>query len=135
MVLVSLLYSSLSWGLSCDCEVYVYSPLTGSHALSPMILKTYPLEQYDSYKVSNQLLCRKTCTEEYVKDLSADKLTGLLISYSQRLISDKLLGYNCTGFTTIKYPIRVRATLGKLGLGNVADEIHVVTHEEICFTP
>jgi hypothetical protein len=29
--------------------------------------------------------------------------------------------------------VRVKASLGKLNLGNVADQIYVVNHEEQCF--
>ena len=43
------------------------------------------------------------------------------------------LSHNCTGFTTLKFPVRVKAKLGPMGLGNVVDLIQVVNHEQLCF--
>jgi hypothetical protein len=60
-------------------------------------------------------------------------VNALLIKYSKNLIDEKIVGHNCTGLTTLKYPVRVKASLGKLGLGNVIDQTHVINHEEVCF--
>jgi hypothetical protein len=35
--------------------------------------------------------------------------------------------------TTLKYPVRVKAKLAQNGLGNVADVVEVIGHEEVCF--
>jgi hypothetical protein len=122
-----------AFAIGCDCEVRVYSPIAGSHMMPPNSLKVYELEEFSSYAVKNQYACRKSCLERYEEDMPSERLHALLLLFSQRLISEKLVGYNCTGLTTLKYPVRVKASLGKLGLGNVADNIHVVTHEEVCF--
>lgn len=119
--------------IPCDCEVMVYSPITGSHQLKPNVLKVYELEEFNTYAVKNQLECRKQCLEKYEEDMPTDRLSALLLTYSQALINEKVLGYNCTGLTTLKYPVRVRAKLGVKGLGNVSDMIQVVNHEELCF--
>lgn len=130
---LTLLWSSMVFAIPCDCEVMVYAPLTGSHSLSTNKLKTYELEEFSSYSRKNQLECRQLCTEAFQKDMPTSRLNALLLTYSERLIENKLLGYNCTGLTTLKYPVRVKAVLGEFGVGNVADFIHVVNHEHRCF--
>ncbi len=119
--------------MKCDCEVRVYSPFTGSHQMDSTPLKTYTLETYDNYKVKSQLRCRDLCLETFEEDLPTERMTALLILHSARLIREGLQGYNCTGLTTVKYPVRVKASMGKLNLGNVADHVYVVNHEEECF--
>jgi hypothetical protein len=50
-----------------------------------------------------------------------------------QLIDQKVVGFNCTGLTNLKYPVRVKARLAENGLGNVADIVQVISHEEVCF--
>lgn len=133
LVLLSLVLTSHAFAIGCDCEVRIYSPMTGSHQMQPNNLKSYQLEEYNAYSVKNQNECRNKCLEKFQEDMPVDRLHALLLSYSQELISQKAVGFNCTGLTTLKYPVRVKALLGPYGLGNVVDMIHVVSHEEICF--
>ncbi len=122
-----------AFAMKCDCEVRVYSPMTGSYQMDSTPLKTYTLETYDSYRVKNQLRCRDLCLKTFEEDLPTERITALLLLHSARLIREGLLGYNCTGLSTLKYPVRVKASLGRLNLGNVADQVYVVNHEEQCF--
>lgn len=128
-----ILISAKAFAIGCDCEVRVYAPMTASHQMSETVLKTYELEEFSSYSKKNQRICRQLCLEQYEKDMPQSRLNALLMSYTQTLINEKVLGYNCTGLTTVKYPVRVKASLGKLGLGNVADTVQVIGHEELCF--
>lgn len=130
---LGILLSGSAFALKCDCEVRVHSPLSGSHQMDFTPLKSYKLETYDSYRVSNQYRCRKLCLDAFEEDLPTDRMRALLILHSDRLIREGLLGYNCTGLTTLKYPVRVKAALGKLNLGSVADQTYVVNHERECF--
>jgi hypothetical protein len=127
------LWSWTALAVPCDCEVKVYSPLTGSHRLTSNVIKTYPLESFSSYSVKNQLACRSLCLSEFQNDMPSARLNALLLTYSERLIEEGVLGHNCTGLTTLKYPIRVKARLGSLSLGNVVDQIQVINHEVQCF--
>lgn len=95
--------------------------------------KTYELEEYSSYSIKNQNECRNSCLKRFEEDMPANRLNALLIIYTQSLIREGALGYNCTGLTTLKFPVRVKASLGRLGLGNVADLVQVINHEEACF--
>lgn len=133
LLLLIFIFSGAAFAIPCDCEVQVYSPLTGPQALEINTLKTYELEEFSSYSVKNQLNCRQYCSDAFHKDMPTNRLTALLMTYSERLIENKLLGYNCTGLTTLKYPVRVKAVLGKMGLGNVSDTIQVINLDQRCF--
>ncbi len=126
-------WSFAALAVNCDCEVRVYSPMTGSHQMPATSFKTYQLDEFASYSTQNQLMCKDLCLKEFNEDMPVARMNALLLTYSQRLIEEKTLGYNCTGLTTLKYPVRVKASLGNIGLGNVIDQIYVVNHEEVCF--
>lgn len=132
-ILVLGFFTLKAFAIGCDCEVRVYSPMTGSHQMPATSLKTYQLEEYSTYAVRNQKECRKNCLENFEKDMPSDRLNALLLTYTQSLIDAGKVGYNCTGLTTLKYPVRVKASLGNLGLGTVADFVQVINHEELCF--
>ena len=126
-------WSFAAFAVPCDCEVRVHSPLTGPHKMEPVVIKTYQLEEFSNFSIKNVQQCRTLCLEAYEKDIPADRLSALLVTYSMQLIEQKAVGYNCTGLTTLKYPVRVKARLGAKGLGNVADVVQVISHEEVCF--
>lgn len=128
-----LLFSCSAFAVPCDCEVRVHSPLTGSNRMSPVVIKNYELEDYDRIYVKSIEICRQSCLQEFQKDMPAIRLKALLETYAMQLIEEKVLGFNCSGFTTLKFPIRVKAKLGKKSLGNVSDFIQVIEHEEVCF--
>jgi hypothetical protein len=130
---LALILSFQALAIPCDCEVRVHSPLTASLQIQPLIIKTYELEEYSNFSQKNINQCRQTCQNEFQKDMPADRLSALLLTYTQELIEKKQVGYNCAGLTTLKFPVRVRAKLGNRGLGNVSDLVQVVSHEEVCF--
>ncbi len=131
--LVICFFAMKAFAINCDCEVRVYAPITGSYQTEPTSLKTYELETFSTYSVKNQIRCRQSCEDKFREDMPTDRLQALLNIYAQNLIQEKAVGYNCTGLTTLKFPVRVKASLGRLGLGNVADTIQVINHEELCF--
>lgn len=128
-----LIMTSSAFAIPCDCEVRVFHPLTASHRLASASLIEYQLESFDTLTRANQVKCRNLCEEKFRSDVSASKLYGLLAELSHRLIDEGVLGHNCTGLTTVKYPVRVKANLGRRGLGNVADRLQVVSLERKCF--
>jgi len=132
-LLFTLLLTGHAWSAPCDCEVRVHSPITGSHRMEPVVIKRYELETFPRINKTSINACRSLCQKAFREDMPAERLSGLLINYSMELIEQKAVGYNCTGLTTLKYPVRVRATLSGRGLGNVEDLVQVVNHEEICF--
>ncbi len=132
-VLLSFLICSGARAIPCDCEVQVYHPITASHQITSAPMNEYSLQSFDTLSRRSQFKCRKLCREEFEKDMPSDRLTALLATLSQRLIAERVVGFNCTGLTSFKYPVRVKARLGDLSLGNVAERLEVVTHEEACF--
>lgn len=131
--LILTLFTMEAFAIGCDCEVVIYSPTTGSNRMKPNSFKTYELEEFSSYHVKNQIACRESCLKKFEDDMPSDRINAILGSYAQSLISEGAIGYNCTGLTTLKFPVRVKASLGNLGLGNVSDTFRVVNHEQLCF--
>lgn len=101
--------------------------------MNPNSFKTFELEEYSTYSEENQNQCRKDCLKRFQSDMPTERLRALLVTYAQSLIDAQAIGYNCTGLTTLKFPVRVKASLGRLSLGNVADRMEVVSHEQLCF--
>lgn len=132
-IAIAMVMSNSSWAVDCDCSVVAFSPLTASHVLPSVTLRKFELESYDNRSIKSQLSCRKSCLKSFEKVMNHQSLNSLLVAHTQNLIENKLVGFNCTGLTTLKFPVRVKAKLGNFGLGHVADVIHVVNHEEICF--
>jgi len=128
-----LLFSGSLMAATCDCEVRVYHPTTASQKINSAVMMEYQLETFDSYSIRSQRRCRALCLQKFREDLPSERLTALLQTLSQRLIEERVVGYNCTGLTTFRYPLRVKASLGRLSLGNVENRMEVVTHEEACF--
>jgi hypothetical protein len=131
--LLFLLFSTSLSAATCDCEVRVYHPTTASQKIKSAVMMDFKLETFDSYSVKNQRHCRALCLKKFREDLPSSRLSALLQTLSQRLIEEGVVGYNCTGLTTFRYPLRVKAYLGRMSLGNVEDRMEVVTHEEACF--
>ena len=123
MLVLLILLPLRALAIPCDCAVKIYSPTTGSHQQPYTVFKNYAANEFSSYQVKNQWQCRKNCEEKFQDDLPSNRLSAVLILYTQKLIEEGTLGYNCTGLTTLKFPVRVRARLGKLALGNVVDMI------------
>ena len=133
LTLFFFLISLQVFSASCDCDLMVFSPMTGSHQLSSATLKTYELENYASKSPRAQASCQNSCLKNFSEDMKANRLKSLLLLYTQRLIGEGAMGYNCTGLSTFQYPVVLKARLGSLSLGNVYRSLEVITHEEACF--
>jgi hypothetical protein len=133
MILMLGLVSFNVFAVGCDCEVRVYSPMTGSHQRPFDTIQKYQLEEYNSYSFKSQNACKKSCIQKVQAEMTTDKVHAFLLTHTQNLINEKALGFNCTGLTTVKYPVRVKVSLGSLGLGNISDRVEVINHEEVCF--
>jgi len=132
-LIVMMLWSSQILAIHCDCEVYVSPPTSGPHSIPVKKLTVFEIHEFSTYSKKSQLSCRSLCGQEVEENLSSSDLTRQLKDYSANLVENNLIGYSCTGFTTLKYPIKVKAVLGKKGLGSVADFIQVVNYSHNCF--
>jgi hypothetical protein len=133
IVFLHFVFCLSAFAVPCDCEVRVHSPLTGSYKMAPVVIETYQLEHYSFISRKSIRLCQNACLKAFQKDMPANRLNALLETYSMQLIEQKTIGHNCTGLTTLKFPVRVRALLDDKGLGNVADIVQVINHEKVCF--
>jgi hypothetical protein len=113
--------------------VRITGPITGPRSLSVKTIRLFELEEFGNHSFVNYELCRKSCVNTFEKEMTKNVLNSELLSYSQELIQNNIIGHNCTGPTTLKFPVRVKARLGGIGLGNVSDFIQVVNFEEPCF--
>ncbi len=132
-LIFTMLWSSQILAIHCDCEVYVLPPTSGSHSIPIKKLAVFEIDEFSSYSTKSQFSCRNFCRQEVEEKLSSSDLTKKLNDYSAYLAEKSLIGYSCSGLTTLKYPIKVKAVLGKKGLGSVADFIQVVNYSQNCF--
>jgi hypothetical protein len=121
------------FAIGCDCEIRIFSPLTGPQTLPSWTLNVFKLEEYSSFSSKNLKICRDSCLKKFQSEVLNNEIYIQLLSYSEDLIKKRLIGFNCTGVTTLKFPVRVKASLGNLGIGNVADFIQVINLQEVCF--
>lgn len=130
---MSIVISTSAWSNVCTCDVQVSHPTTGSQKMEPASMRQYALQSYDSLSPENQNECRESCLQKFRVDLPAEDMRTILVGLSQKLIEQGVVGFNCTGLTSFKYPVRLKVKLGGLSLGNAADQLEVVTHEQVCF--
>jgi hypothetical protein len=133
VLIVIILWSPQIFAIHCDCEVYVLPPTSGPQSIPAKKLAVFEIHEFSSYSKKSQFLCRNLCGQEVEEKLSSSDLARQLKDYSASLVENKLIGYSCSGFTTLKYPIKVKAVLGNRGLGSVADFTQVVNYTHNCF--
>lgn len=117
----------------CDCRLLIFSPLTGSHRLDSVEYKSYTLETFSKINDNTKNACRLSCSEKFNANFKSDDFYSIVYRHAEELIQSGAIGYNCTGQTTLKFPVKIKASLGHVPLGNVADFIQVVTYEKSCF--
>ncbi len=118
-----------AWALECACEVYAFPPLTASHRIPPHLVGDVDA----GVQEDNQLdptLCRTRCQELSRNEYDATMLKERIAPWVDQLAADGTVGRNCTGPTTFKVPVRVRARLGAATLG-IAREDMVFLHRQI----
>ena len=133
LLILCLAFPLKLFAIGCDCQVMALSPLTGSLAPSPHVLESYKLESFSKNTERSQVLCRESCLRKFQGEMSNQRLQQALLLLSKNLVNERAIGYSCTGLTTLKFPVRVKASLGRTGLGNVEDFIKVINFEESCF--
>ncbi len=114
---------------TCNCEIFAVSPLTASRSTDTLTVGKFTTNYYGDYKLESQDSCRKDCRLKAMSDYHATALREQLLPWTDRLVANGLAGYNCTGPTDFKIPVRVRARMGKVSLG-LAHETMVFVHRE-----
>ena len=134
ILLLSLLISShAALAYTCQCVIEVYPPVTASHAI-PLESKIYDEgREFGKLSKVTYQACLMDCRESAHNDYSYPQLQQIVQKQTVKLIEKAKIGHNCTGQTTLKYPVRFKANLGPIALGNIREEMVIIQHEEQCF--
>lgn len=122
-----------AWATTCNCEVFAVAPLTASQQVDPFPIGKYKTNYYGDYKAESLTACRKDCRLRAMEDYDANTLEERLAPWTDRLVANGLAGYNCTGPTDFKIPVRVRALMGKVSLGLTHETMVFIHRERSCF--
>lgn len=118
---------------TCECRVEFYPPLTGSHSI-PIESKIFEEgREFGKINKYSYQACYEDCKNAAVEKFPYTQLQQVAYQQSVKLIQNDQVGYNCTGPTTFKYPVRFKAFLGPVSLGNVRQEMIIVHHDQKCF--
>ncbi len=130
-VLLMLSFSAFSY--TCECKIELYPPITGSHSI-PVEEKVFDEgREFGRLNKYNYEACARDCQSAAIEKFPYEQLQQVAYQQSVKLIQNDQVGYNCTGPTTLKYPVRFKAHLGPISLGNVRQETVIVHHEQKCF--
>lgn len=125
--------SAQTLAYTCQCSIEVYPPTTGSHSI-PISSKVFDEgREFGRISKASYQACYQDCKEASVETFPYPQLQQVAYQQSVKLIQNDEVGYNCTGPTTFKYPVRFKAMLGPISLGNVRQELVIVHHEQKCF--
>lgn len=129
----SLLIASPVWAFYCNCEVYAVSPLTSSEKSETHTIAEVKGRFYGLSDITAVRECRQDCALNAQADFDEDTLKTKLTPWVDELVDYKLAGFNCTGPTSFKVPVRVRAKLGERTLGIAREQIIFIHRNRSCF--
>ncbi len=133
LLLSTLLTAVPAWATTCNCEVFAVTPLTASRQVDPFPLGKFKTNYYGDYKPESLNSCRKDCRLRAMEDYDGNALQEQLLPWTDSLVANRLAGYNCTGPTDFKIPVRVRALMGKVSLGLTHETMVFIHRERSCF--
>lgn len=126
-ILLLVLSAPAAMAVECRCDVFALPPLTASHNLPPHDLGGFSgVEQ--ATKMGDPALCRQDCRLGAMKEYEQAFLKERLRPWVDQLVADGSAGRNCTGPTTFKIPVRVRASLDARSVG-IAHQDMVFLHQ------
>jgi len=108
-------------------------PLTGSQSIGPLAVGDFKTSYYGNLALDSQNACRKECRLGAMEDYSPSVLREQLLPWTDQLVANKLAGYNCTGPTDFKIPVRVRANIGTVSLGWAHETMVFIHRQRSCF--
>lgn len=132
VLLILCLSSTASFAGACYCELSAGAPLSASYKLPAHELGKEKVSFFDLDNDETQELCRKDCQLFYKKQYPDPIVNQLLEIHANSLIRKSDLGYNCTGPTTIKYPLRMKALMDDRPIGVVRFSMGIVHLELSC---
>lgn len=107
--------------------------MTSSQKIENHVVTQFRGKYYGEYAVGAVKECRSDCAYIAQRDYDEDRLKQLLLPWVSELVEYGQAGYNCTGPTTFKVPVRVRASLGNRRLGITRESMIFLHREKSCF--
>mgnify|MGYP003390277214 CR=1 FL=1 len=131
--LLSLSFSVSAWASYCQCELYAVHPISASNKTEIHTIDRMQGKYYGIVNAATARECRQDCAaltqQEYTEEVLQEKLTP----WVDELVNSGLAGYNCTGPTSFKVPVRVRATLQSRSLGIARQSMVFIHRNRSCF--
>ncbi len=116
----------------CHCEVRVANPLPGLTKPEAKLLSQFKASYQGDFALESQKQCLIDCRENVWSRYPTATLDEMLRPWLIQLLDQQVVGKNCTGETTLKIPLRVRARLNQHAIGNALDIIHITHIKRSC---
>jgi hypothetical protein len=131
LIIIFIIYSSLSFALDCKCNLLSGHPLEGK--VTSYYIQTFSGKYYGLPTPRAKLECLSDCQNIFETKVDEYYLKQELRDIGEKLAYEGQLGFNCTGATTLKFPVQVRAYLGESSLGISHTSFHNIHMEKVCF--
>jgi hypothetical protein len=131
--ILCILFSRLAWSSTCECHLNAFSPIHGNTFSYKDKVMTFIGNYHGAINVKSVHGCRQECVEMMRDKVDSDDLLVELKLRAQKMVDEETIGYNCTGTTTFKFPIEMRAYIGDRSLGSTYKSLEIVHVEKKCF--
>lgn len=133
VLIFSFLISASAFSYTCECKIELYPPLTGSLSTQVESKVFDEGREFGVLNPQNYQGCLMDCRQAAYNEFPYYQLQQVAYQQSNKLIANDALGYSCGSATTYKYPVRFKASLGPIALGNVRQELVIIHREQNCF--
>jgi hypothetical protein len=117
--------------MTCRCDLVSGHPMEGMS--TPRFIKSYDGRYYGLPTPKAKAECIDECRSAFETKVDEYYLKEELRATGESLTYNREVGVNCTGPTTMKFPVQMKAYLGESSIGISHSSIHVVHFEKICF--
>lgn len=132
--MVAILTTSVSaWANYCQCQLYAVAPLSASNKTETHTIGELRGKYYGIVTARTARECRQDCAVLAQTKYDEETLQEKLTPWVDELVSSGLAGHNCTGPTSFKIPVRVRAVLENRSLGIARQEMIFIHRNRNCF--
>jgi hypothetical protein len=115
--------------VDCSCEVRALTPMRASQSVLPHRLAEFPGRQFGAREAVAPATCLRECRRDALARFPRAILEAELAPWVDEIAAADSQGRICSGPTTFKVPVYVKAHLGDRALG-VAHQTVVVLHRE-----
>jgi len=115
--------------VDCACEVTALSPMRASQSVLPRQVGRFLGREFGEREVGAADVCLRECRRDALGKYPRALLEAELVPWAEELASEGAHGRICSGPTTFKIPVHVKAQLGDRPLG-IAHRTVVFLHRE-----